>query len=280
MRGCMPPKNLVQSVLRALRVLELLDKKGELGVTEISETLELDKSTTFRLISTLKHSHFIVQNPANSKYTNGYKLFELGQNVLHQTDLIAKVYPYMREISARTGETVNLAVHEGAEVIYVEKIETEDIVKISLSIGQRRPMYCTAVGKAFLAHMPEALMRDLTSRFDYTPFTPTTLRDQDALLKELEEIRRVGYALDNAEHWPGIRCVAMPLLNGRNEAIAAVSVSMPIFKIKAKPERFVACIRVLQESCRLFSCKELGARLAPLPEILPTSAYLSVLTSD
>jgi DNA-binding IclR family transcriptional regulator len=259
----MTPKNLVQSVLRALSILELLDRKRELGVTEISESLQLDKSTAFRLISTLKHSQFIVQNTANSKYANSYKLFELGQNVLHQKDLIARAYPCMREISALTGETVNLAVHEGTEVVYVEKIETEDIVKISLSIGQRRPMYCTAVGKAILAYMPEPQMHDLVARFDYTPFTPTTLRDQAALLQELNEIRRAGYAVDNAEHWPGIRCAAMPLLNGRNEAIGAISVSVPIFKIKADPDRFSFCIDVLRKSCRLFSCRESGAQSGP-----------------
>ena len=256
----MPPKNLVQSVLRALSILELLDERGELGVTEISESLNLDKSTAFRLVSTLRHSQFIVQNPANSKYANSYKLFELGQNVLHQTDLIAKAYPYMREISMRTGETVNLAIHEGMEVVYVEKIETEDIVKISMSIGQRRPMYCTAVGKAILAYLPEPQRQDLASRFDFKPFTPTTIRDKQSLLNILTKVRADGYALDDQEHWPGIRCVAAPLLNGREEAVAAISVSMPIFKIEAEPARFSTCISVLQECSRRFSFKELGAR--------------------
>jgi DNA-binding IclR family transcriptional regulator len=254
----MPPKNLVQSVLRALSILDLLDKKRELGVTEISDLLDMDKSTAFRLISTLRHSNFIVQNRNNSKYTNSYKLFELGQNVLHKTDLIARAYPYMCEISTLTGETVNLAVHEGLEVVYVEKIETEDIVKVSLNIGQRRPMYCTAVGKAILAYMPEPRMRDLLARFEYRPLTPNTLPDRAALEKDLEAVRSRGYALDRAEHWPGIRCVAAPLLNSRNEAVAAISVSMPLFKFEAAPDRFDECVRVLVEHCRRFSCKELG----------------------
>jgi len=261
----MTPKNLVQSVLRALSILELLDTKGELGVTEISESLNLDKSTAFRLVSTLRHSQFIVQNPQNSKYANSYKLFELGQNVLHQTDLIAKTYPYMREISARTGETVNLAIHEGMEVVYVDKIETEDIVKISMSIGQRRPMYCTAVGKAILAYLPEPQLQDLTSRFAYEPFTDTTVRSREALLEELKEVRANGYAIDNQEHWPGIRCVGTPLLNGRGEAVAAISVSVPIFKIEAEPTRFDHCVSVLKECSRLCSCKELGAKFGPCP---------------
>ena len=254
-------KRLSQSVVRAVSILELLDKKGELGVTEISRELQLDKSTTFRLVSTLKACRFLAKSPSNSKYSNGYRLFELGQNVRHHRDLIAKAYPYMQTIFEKTGETVNFVVPEDVDVVFLEKIETEDILKVSHSIGERRPMYCTAVGKAILAHMDDEKLNESIDTFEFIKFTDTTIADRDALIQELATIRTLGYAVDNYEHSPYIRCVAAPLLNSRNEPVAAMSISVPIFKVMDKPEMFARCTTVLTEACLDLSRNELGHSL-------------------
>ncbi len=253
-------KNLVQSVQRALSIIELLGEKGELGVTEIGERLQLDKSTAFRLLATLKHSNFIVQNKINSKYSNSYRLFELGQTVLHKTDLITRAYPYMRDISIKTGETVNLAIREGSEVVYIEKIETDDILKVSMNLGQRKPMYCTAVGKALLSHLPSEVVYSLANKFEYVPFTPSTITNKEDLLEEVKEIKVKGYATDDAGHFPGIYCVAAPLLNTKNEAVGAIGISIPKFKLDADPNKLDFCIETLLERTKSFSNYFLGVK--------------------
>ena len=256
----MAVKNLVQSVQRALSILELLDKKGELGVTEISEALDLDKSTAFRLISTLKNENYLVQNAENSKYYNGFKLYELGQNVFSQTDLIPRVQPYLKEIAQRTGETVNLAIREGASAVFVEKIESEDIIKVGLNIGLRRPLYCTAVGKVIMAYLDKATVDELVTQFDFVPYTPHTLTTAAGLRSELERIRQQGFAEDNEEHFLNIHCVGAPLLNYRQEPVGAVSVSVPVYKLKSEPNKLKESLEPLLELTRHFSTHVLGMR--------------------
>lgn len=255
--GRMAAKNTSQSVARAVDILELLDRHGELGVTDISEALRLSKSVTFRLLTTLKTCRFLMQNPTNSKYYNGYRLLELGKNVKHQKELIAKALPYMRAVAAQTGESVNLVVPEDTHVVFLERIETADILQVAHAIGERRPMYCTSGGKAMLAHMPVAHIERLAACFTYERFTAATLTGADALMAELAAIRSCGYAIDRSEHSPHIRCVGAPLLNSRGEAVAGMSISVPTFKLDELATHFSDCIAVLTEACYTFSRREL-----------------------
>lgn len=118
----MTKENKLQSVERAFSVIELLDVYGELGVTEIGKRLSLDKSTVFRVLTTLRSLGYIVQNPSSSKYYNSYKLFEIGTSVARRTGLPKLAHPYMLELSQLTGEAVNLAIRDGAQALYLSKI--------------------------------------------------------------------------------------------------------------------------------------------------------------
>ena len=238
-------KKFVRSVLKALSIVELLDERGELGVTEIGSLLGMDKSTTFRLLATLKEKGYITANPRTQKYSNGGKFFMLGQGVLRRHGLNPALGMELKKLAEASGETVNFAVADGTEVVYLASHETEDIVKLAGSIGVRRPMYCTAVGKAILAYYKPEHARALCEQFSFTQHTEFTLNSPDELMKDLERIRECGYSVDNQEHSLSIHCVGIPLLGRQGEPVGAVSISMPQFRHEADPSRHDRCVSLL-----------------------------------
>lgn len=244
----MPEKKKVNSVLKALSILELLENYKELGVTEISEKIGYDKSTTFRLLSTLKERNFVVQNAKTQKYSNAIKLLMLGNGVLRHRNYNHSIRIELKKLAEMSRETVNLAIAEGIEVIYIDRYETKDILKLANAIGQRRPMYCTSVGKAIMAYYDPGYVEALCTNFPFEAFTEFTCTNKKALLKELELIRERGYSIDNQEHHLGIRCVAVPILSQYNEPLAAVSISMPQFRADADTELQGRCIAALLEA--------------------------------
>ena len=244
----MTEKKRVNSVVKALNILELLEKHKELGVTEIGEALGYDKSTTFRLLTTLKEKNFVIQNAKTQKYANAIKLLMLGNSVLRHRNYSHNIRIELKKLAETTRETVNMAIAEGIEVIYIDRYETEDILKLASAIGQRRPMYCTSVGKAILAYYDPGYVDSLCTHFPFAAFTEFTCTNKQALLKELELIRERGYSLDNQEHHLGIRCVAVPILSRYNEPLAAVSISMPQFRADADPGLQERCIAALLEA--------------------------------
>ncbi|MDR2502865.1 MAG: IclR family transcriptional regulator [Deltaproteobacteria bacterium] len=244
----MQDKQFVKSLFKALSIVELLDERGEMGVTEIGRALGLDKSTVFRLLSSLKERGYAAINPHTQKYSNSGKFFILAQGVLRRCKINPLLSPLLQKLAEETGETVNLAAADGDAVLYLASHETDDIVKLASSIGKRRPLHCTAAGKAILAFHQENYVRSLYAHLPLTPFTPFTLVAMDALLEDLAASRKRGYALDNQEHNLNIRCAAIPLLSPRGEPVAAVSISMPQFRHEAAPERYERCIAALLRS--------------------------------
>lgn len=241
----MPDKKFVQSVMKALSILEFLDGRGDGGVTEIGAALGMDKSTAFRLLATLKEKGYVIANPRTQKYSNGSKLFMLGQGVMRQYGFNPLLDLELRGLAEKSGETVNYAVPDGSEVLYLASHETEDIVKLAGSIGQRRPMYCTSVGKAILAHYRPEYIQALCGQFSFARYTEHTLTTPELLHEELARIRACGYSVDNQEHSLGIHCVGIPLLDRQGHPVGAVSISMPQFRHEADPSRHDRCVELL-----------------------------------
>jgi DNA-binding IclR family transcriptional regulator len=225
--------NYVQSVIRALDIIELLNEKKELGVTQIGEALDLDKSTVHRLLNTLKFKGYVQQNPVTQKYSNSYKLFEMGTIEIDRLGLIRRANPYMERIAAQTRETVNLAILDGARAMYVEKIESTEVIKADIGVGRSYPAYATSLGKVMLAYSPREKVIRLFGEKDFSKFTPNTLGSLDELLAELKIIRRRGYALDDEEFIPGLACIAAPVRAASGDAVAALSISYPRYRYKS-----------------------------------------------
>ncbi len=217
--------NLNKSVIKALEIIELLDTDGAMGITEIAGRLNMDKSSVFRALNTLKSKHYVRQDPETLKYANSYKLFEMGHNVVRETGLPKLAYRFMRQLSREVDGAVNLGLRDGLKAVYIDKIESDATVRVSMKIGQSLPLYCTSMGKALLAFLPEDQLREIVGQLHFEKSAPHTHPDAESLLADLAEVRRRGYGIDDEEHISGLFCVAAPVFDASGRTIAAISVA-------------------------------------------------------
>ncbi len=236
---------IIQSVDRALRILDTFSlKEKELGVTEISKRLDLHKNTVFGLLRTLEYWGYIEQNQSTRKYRLGLKLLELGNQVKEGLDLRAVALPFLQELVERYSETVHLAVHDQGEIVYIEKVEGPNTIRMYSQIGRRAPMHCTGVGKAILAYMSEKEIEKIIRLQGLKYFTPNTITDPRKLHEELRLIKENGYSLDKEEIEIGLRCVAAPIRDSQNTVIAAISVSGPSMRMtEGKIQELISSVK-------------------------------------
>ncbi len=229
---------LIQSIKRAVDVLKCFETHISLGVTEISKMLSLHKSTAFGIINTLEKCGLLEKNEASSKYSLGMELFRLGSNInINIREICA---PHLKQIVESTGETVNLVMRSGENVIYLDKVESPYSMRICTRIGQQYPMYCTAVGKAILAFLDASESGEILSRIQLIAFTENTITDKNKLKEQFEKIRQNGYAIDMEEMEYGLICVAVPVLNTSGSPVASISVSGPAVRMNDETKRKVS----------------------------------------
>ncbi|MBW4716666.1 IclR family transcriptional regulator [Saccharothrix obliqua] len=213
----------VQSLQRAFGLLEsLADAGGEAGLSELAATTGLPLPTIHRLIRTLVTLGYVRQN-SNRRYALGSRLIRLGDGASRQFGTWAR--PFLARLVDQVGETANLAVLDGDEVVYVAQVPSRHSMRMFTEVGRRVLPHGTGVGKAILAQLPRDDVRALLRRTGLPPFTANTITDAAELLAALDRIAARGYALDESEQELGVRCVAAPLTGG--PAPAAVSVSGP-----------------------------------------------------
>lgn len=217
---------IIQSVARALNILELFEGSNDLSVTEIAHRLDLSKSTAFGLINTLAHKGYLEQNPRDSRYSLGLKLLRLGGAVQRHSILVQRAKPFLEKLVQEFSETVHLTIERNGMVVYIEKILGEKAIFMQSAIGAENPMYCTGVGKCLLAYMPEAKRERLLRKMQpMEKRGPNTITDVDELRQELQAIRERGISIDDEEHVPGLMCIAAPIRNHEGEVVAAISIS-------------------------------------------------------
>jgi DNA-binding IclR family transcriptional regulator len=222
----------VQVLDRALAILEILSTQGpDLSLGEVSDKLDLHKSTAHRLIMVLERHKFIERNSASGRYRLGLKLFELGTKAVAQLDLRERARPFLERLVLETSETVHLCILDDSEVVYLDKVEPERSVRMATSIGRRNPMHCTAVGKAIMAYLPVAEVEAIIRRHGMKAMTANTITNFLELKKELSTIRQRGYSIDDEEIEEGVRCVGCVVRNFSGEPLAAISASGPAFRV-------------------------------------------------
>jgi IclR family KDG regulon transcriptional repressor len=215
----------VQSLDRAFDILELLSREQHgLNLTEIGNRLDLHKSTVYRLLQALKERGYI-EKSAQGSYRLGMEFIELSSLYLNNLELKTEAQPVLRELSSLSGNTAFLATLQENEVVYIDKMETHNSLRKYSIIGQRAPLYCTALGKSMLTGMAEEQIRKLYGGVDLKAYTDGTITSVDALVVEIETIRRRGWSVDDEEYEEGLRCIGAPIRDYRNEVIAAVSTS-------------------------------------------------------
>lgn len=224
----------MQAVARALDLLSILaDKQRALSVTELAEQSELKLTTAHRLLNTMVMKGYVEKDPQNSHYRLGVKALKLARAASTNLDIRRIARPFMERLNEQTQETINLAILDRGEVIYIDQIESTRmvIVKMFARTGNRGPAYCTGSGKALLAYLPPETLDRVISSIQFEKFTSETIDDAEKLKMELEKIRRDGYALDLGERDEGVRCVAAPIFNAEGQVEAAISVAGPSHRL-------------------------------------------------
>jgi len=220
----------VQSVDRALEILELLAQKGEAGVTDLASSLQVHKSTASRLIQALEKRGLVEQIGQRGRYKLGLGIIKLEGLVSAKIDAVSLARPYAQDLALKVGETVNIAVLSGNEVLYVDQVAGPSALSMRAWVGQRVPAYCTATGKVLTAWKSvDQLKLSLPKKF--TKFTENTITDLATLEKELAKVRSQGFALAVEEMEIGLVAIAAPIRNSLNEVSAALVVSGPAFRI-------------------------------------------------
>ena len=242
----------IKSVANAFEVLDYLEECGaEAGVVEIAQVLGVHKSTASRLLATMESRGYVDRNAQTGKYSLGIRLVALSRAKLDQIDLRGHARHFLEELVSRTGETAHLAILDNGAIVYVDKVDTPQTLMMRSQIGYRIAAHCTALGKAILAELPDAILESVLDKQSFYRFTPNTITDPVALKEHLNRVRETGFALDDEEHEEGIRCVAAPVKDVSGRTIAAISVSGPTMRISR--QRAEEMGRVVQGAARRLS---------------------------
>lgn len=243
----------ISSLAKGLKILELLAEKGDLSVTEVAKQLGINRAASHRFISTLRELGY-VQKDEHSQYGLTFKVFELGMKVVNRFEFMREAPPFMQKLASLYNETVNFACLDGEDVVQLDKIDSKEILRIDTPAGSRVPAYCTALGKAILAFLPQEELASYLKNVSLRPLTPNTITSKKKLKIELDRVRSKGVAVDNEELSLGLRCVSAPILDHSDYPRYAMSVSG--VAIRMTPVK----IKQIQEGVRKV-CEEFSSRL-------------------
>jgi IclR family transcriptional regulator, KDG regulon repressor len=243
----------LSSVANAILLMKSFsDEHGELGISALAERLGLAKSTVHRLASTLMEAGMLEQNPETGKYRLGLAIFELGSLVRRRIDISLEAKPWLMTLREQTGETVDLSVLDHGGVVCVNFLESKKVNRISSGIGMRKPVHCTAEGKALIAFQSAATIeRVIGARLERR--TPRTLIDPGALKEELAAVRARGYATEDEEYELGVRSIAAPIRDDTGNSVASVGVAGPTQRLTKT--RLQGLARYVTDAARAISLR-------------------------
>jgi DNA-binding IclR family transcriptional regulator len=243
----------INSLEKGTKVLELLAEKGDLSVTKVAEHLGFNRTGSHRFLSTLRELGYVEKNSEN-RYQLTFKILELGMKMADRFEIQREARPYMLQLSLAFRETVNLGLRDGLDILHLDKIDSLEILRMDSPVGSRAPAYCTALGKASLAFLPQNELDVLLNGAKLKPYGPNTITSTKRLKQELEKIRDQGYAIDDEELAYGLRCVAAPIFDHTGLPRYSMSVAGPAMRLTEKR------MQQIQQSVRKV-CRELSRRM-------------------
>jgi len=220
-----------KTLLKGLSVLEALaDMEGESRtIDDLAVRVQLTRSNTHRTLQTLVHAGYVERDPLNGGYRSTMKMFALGVRQLDHIDVRRIAPPSMSALAKETGETVHLSILEGAEVIYIDKIDSVQPIRAYSMIGGRAPAHAVATGKALLSAQPDSYFEAFPKRLP--KFTSATIVDRSLLRAELAKAARLGYAVNRGEWREGVGGLAAPIFDGFDRPVAAIGISGPLDRL-------------------------------------------------
>jgi DNA-binding IclR family transcriptional regulator len=232
------PNNLVQTIERISVILDILGQNPQgISIRDLSSKVSLPKGTTHRLLSSLSYLGYVRQDPKTRNYLLGFKLVELGNILLGQLDLRKEAAPFLNDLAERTKETVHMVILDRNEVVYIDKVEVDHNprgLRMASRIGLRNPAHSSAVGKVLISHLLDEELNKFFKGRGLSKRTENTITDTSQLKEHLKMVRNQGYAIDDEENEKGVRCVGAPIYNEAGNAVAAISISGPAFRVTKK----------------------------------------------
>ena len=240
-------------VAKVLRILEALhDSPSGLQLKEVAKTTGVNKSTAYRFLAHLESAGYLYRDD-EGLYVIGPKLARLGTGLNYDVMLRKISRPVLQQLWENAGETVNLGILDGHQVLYVDVIQSSHTFRLASEVGSRRPLHCTSLGKAMAAYLPANELQDLLKSIKLERQTSKTIVQKTKFEKELGKIRQRGYAVDDEEAVMGARCVAAPIADGGGKVVAGLSVSGPVTRITAN--RIAPLAALLKEAAASISVR-------------------------
>ncbi len=221
----------VQALDRGLALLTALSRQDQVTLTELSFQIGLPPSTAHRLLTTLQKHGFAAFDEVTQGWMVGLETFRIGSAFLRRTNLVEASQAMMQQLMEETGETANLAIPDGGDVVFVSQVETHNPIRAFFRPGTRTPMHASGIGKALLASMPRRNVEKLLQKAGLPEFTPKTLTSPDSLFVNLEATAGRGWSFDDEERYLGMRCVASTVFGPQAEPVAGLSVSGPTVRL-------------------------------------------------
>ena len=241
----------IQSLERAFAILEEVARNRE-GITlaELSKAVGLHNSTAFHLIKTMVQLGYVSQLRDSKRYRIGSRLFTLAAGALEENSLLALVTPVLETLTRETGETGHFAIRSGNDIVVIARTAGSGLLQMMDRTGGQRPAHATALGKVLLSVLNDGQIRQFLGRDPLRRFTAKTIVERDALLREIEEVRRKGIAYDDGEFDAEIRCVAVPVHDFAGRLAGAVGISgavwrLPLQSLQDKAQQVREAARVI-----------------------------------
>lgn len=236
-------KYRIKVLEKALNILELFDERGkELTVTEVSGSLDLNKPSSFRILSNLEDFGYLDKDPKTARYRLGPKLYDLGSLAEPHARIRKVAHPFLEKLNEQCHETVHLAVLHKGQALYVDKLEGKRTIRVITRVGARLPAHCSGVGKVLLSALSEEALGNTLLEKGLSRFTNNTITDLDFLKQELAKCRKRGHATDNEEIEEGLKCVAAPVYE-KGEIVAAISISAHSERFNKETPRYVSMVK-------------------------------------
>lgn len=232
--GSAAPDSAGGTLEKGLAIVQFVGERGDVTAGAVMAEFGLSRSATYRLLDRLRAGGYLQESGTPGGWRLGPRMVVIGLAALNQMDLVHVAPPLLGPLAQEAGETVNLAVPQGDEMVYVHQHEGPGSIRVTARLGTRRPMNCTSLGKAYLAALPEAEREERLATMAYVRLTANSLVTADTLRPELELTRERGYAIDHVEVEDGVSCLGAAILDYRGRPVAALSVAGPASRMPAK----------------------------------------------
>jgi len=224
-------KRQASGLVRAIGLLDLLVSEGPLRFAEIEDRSGLPKASLHRLLNELVDERFVIFEERALTYSAGYRILEMANRVWTRSDIRVLARDQLLALNALSEETVQIAVHADTHAVVIDHVESTQSVRLSISVGNKAPVYCSGAGKVMLAWCDAEQREAIFSRISFARYTSNTLTSLPALRKDLAKISECGYALDIGEHFLGTNSIAAPIVDHAGQAIAGISITAPSFRV-------------------------------------------------